>query len=110
MYLNCHSYFSFKFGTLNPSNLIDEAKKNNISTLCLTDINNTSGILDFVRRCNTSGIKPIAGIDFRNGAIQKFIGLAKNNEGFKELNDFLSIHLQSGEKYNSDAPEFRNAF
>ena len=79
MYLNCHSYFSFKYGILSPAELINEAEKNNVHKIALTDINNTSGILDFTRRCMTSAVKPIAGIDFRNGCDQKFIGLAINN-------------------------------
>src|SRR4051794_19890923 len=90
MYLNCHSYFSFKYGILSPAKLIDEAKRSGISSLALTDINNTSGILDFTRRCIDQKIKPIAGIDFFEGSKRKFIGIAKNNEGFRELNDYLS--------------------
>src|SRR5690606_12114774 len=37
-------------------------------------------------------ILPVVGIDFRNGADQQFVGLARNNEGFMELNAFLSHH------------------
>ena len=110
MYLNCHSFFSFKFGTMSPEHLLAEAEQNGISCLALTDINNTSGILDFVRLAPHHHIKPVIGIDFRNGVQQKFIGLAKNNEGFYELNQFLSHHLHSGEPFPDRAPEFENAF
>lgn len=60
----------------------------------LTDINNTSGCLNFVRKAAEYNIEPVLGIDFRNGAQQQFVGIAKNNEGFRELNEFLSEHLQ----------------
>ncbi len=88
MYLNCHSYFSLRYGVMSPEQLLAEAKQKNISCLTLTDINNTSGVMDFVRLSKNYGVRPIVGIDFRNGAEQKFIGIAKNNEGFLELNNF----------------------
>ena len=39
-----------------------------------------------------------------------FIGIAKNNEGYLELNDFLSQHLHDGSKIPDRAPAFKNAF
>ena len=76
MYLNCHTYFSFKFGTMSPEQLLEEAAQKGISCLALTDINNTSGALDFVRLAPPHHIKPVIGIDFRNGMEQKFTGTA----------------------------------
>ena len=110
MYLNCHSYYSFKYGTMSPEQLLAEAKRLGIDKLAITDINNTSGILDFFRLAPKYNIKPIAGIDFRNGTGQQFIGLAKSMNGFKEMNDFLSAHLQSKEPFESCAPEFNDVF
>lgn len=110
MFLNCHSYFSFKFGTMSPAQLLGEAQQKGASCLALTDINNTSGILDFFRLSKGTGIKPIAGIDFRNGIEQKFIGIAKNMEGFREMNAFLSHHLHCSEPIPDRALAFQNAF
>jgi DNA-directed DNA polymerase III PolC len=90
MYLNCHSYFSFKYGALSIKDLLQHAQENGVSSLALTDINNTSGCLDFIRTSAAFGIKPVVGIDFRNGINQCFVGIARNNEGFYELNRFLS--------------------
>jgi DNA polymerase III alpha subunit len=110
MYLNCHSYFSFKYGILSPEQLLQEAQQKGISTLALTDINNTSGILDFFRLAPRYKIKPVAGIDFRNGTEQKFIGIARTADGFRELNDFLSWHLHNKEPIPDKAPVFKYAF
>ena len=110
MFLNCHTYFSFKYGILSPAQLLNEAKKNNIQAIALSDINNTSGILDFVRRSIALGIKPIAGIDFRNGTDQKFIGLARNNEGFRELNDYLSSLNENKELITLSQLSFNDSF
>ena len=90
--------------------LLLEAKQKGANTIALTDINNTSGILDFFRLSAKHGIKPIAGIDFRNGITKQFVGLAKNIEGFGELNQFLSSHLHNSEAIPSRAPAFENAF
>jgi len=39
-----------------------------------------------------------------------YIGIAKNEEGFFELNQHLSHHLHTQEEFGSKAPEFKNAF
>ncbi len=92
MYINCHSYYSLRYGTLSIDRLVESAKAMGIKTLALTDINNSTGIMDFVKICKENGIRPIAGIEFRNGDRLLYTGLAKNNQGFMELNDFLSYH------------------
>ena len=56
------------------------------------------------------GIRPVLGIDFRNGATQQYVGIARNNEGFKELNEHLSIHLHKKKNFDDRAPKFENAF
>ena len=93
MYLNCHSYYSLRYGTIKPEKLLAIASKNGLQTLALTDINNTSACLDFVRLSEKYTIKPVLGIDFRNGAQQQFVLLAKNNEGFQNINTYLSRFL-----------------
>ncbi|MEQ8421511.1 MAG: PHP domain-containing protein, partial [Arenibacter algicola] len=110
MYLNCHTYYSLRFGTISEVELLELAKKNHVDHLALTDINNTSAGLNFVRKAQEKGIKPILGIDFRNGVEPCFIGLAKNNYGYQELNNFLSEHLHHNKKINSRAPIFSHAF
>ncbi len=93
MFLNCHTYYSLRYGVLSPKELVKSAKTNGSDAIALTDINNTTGIPDFVKECTLANIKPIGGIEFRNINMELlYIGLAINNEGFKELNDFLTWH------------------
>ena len=105
MYLNTHTYFSLRYGTLSTESLLDLAQLNDIDSLALTDINNTSACLNFVRLAYKNNIKPILGIDFRNGVEQKFVGLARNNEGFYQLNHYLSKHLHEELEFPDQAPE-----
>ena len=49
MYLNCHSYYSLRYGTFSEVDLLKLAQENSINALALTDINNTSACLSFVK-------------------------------------------------------------
>ena len=110
MYLNAHSYYSLRYGTLSPEDLVKESSKRGIKAIALTDINNSTGIPDFVKLCRKEKIKPVPGIDFRDGDQQLYIGLAENNEGFRELNSFLSRHNLTGTPLPQFAPAFKNVW
>ncbi len=110
MYLNNHSYYSLRYGTISEIELLEMAQKNGSSYFPLTDINNTSGCLNFIRKAPSYGVKPIVGIDFRNDAQQCYVCLAQNNKGFLELNRFLSKHLHQEGTFPNEAPSFKNCF
>ncbi|SHO60592.1 DNA polymerase III subunit alpha [Algoriphagus zhangzhouensis] len=110
MFINCHSHFSFKYGTQSVDALISEAKSKKLDALALTDINSTAGVFPFIRAAQKAGIHPVIGIDFRNGTNQQYIGLAKNQEGFFELNEHLSHHLTHKRPFHSKAPAFEHSF
>jgi DNA polymerase-3 subunit alpha len=94
MYLNCKTWFSYRYGTYKTKELVLDAKALGLETLALTNINTTTDIWDFVRFCDEHGIKPVAGAEIRNGDTFEYILLAANNEGLFRINRFLSDHLQ----------------
>lgn len=124
MFLNAHSQYSLRYGTMDIETLIKEARAKGIHELVLTDINNSTGCMEFIRRCRKEGsdyvdkhgkfwpaylIKPIVGIEFRRDQQLLYIGIAQNREGMKELNDFLTHH-NLNELPLPDAPfNFKNA-
>ena len=117
MYLNTHTYYSLRYGTFSPVKLLELAQQNGISKFAVTDINNTSACLEIVREAPKYGIKPVLGVDFRKGVEQKFVAIAQNNEGFQEINQFLSSVLHQeistglkGEHLTDTAPDFENVF
>ena len=55
MFLNNHSYFSLRYGTLSIEKLTEQAVELKIPALALTDINNSSGIPDFVKLAGEKG-------------------------------------------------------
>lgn len=110
MYLNCHSYYSLRYGTMTVERLSELAAAAGVERLVMTDINNTTGMPDFVRECRSRDITPAAGIEFRDGNTLLYIGIARNNEGFRELNEFLTHHNFIGEPLPSRPPSFPNAY
>lgn len=110
MYLNCHSWFSFKHGVMKPEALLEEAAKAGVRTFALTDIHCSAGIPDFVRDAPRFGVRPVAGIEFRQGARLLYIGIAKSNDGFQLLNELLSPHLLDDEAIPERAPELDEVF
>ncbi len=58
MYLNCHTGFSFKYGTLPIKDLFEEARRCGIHKLALTEINNVASYLEMLRLCEEN--KPCA--------------------------------------------------
>jgi DNA polymerase-3 subunit alpha len=110
MLLNSHTYYSFKYGTMSVELLLKETSERGFTQIALTDINNSSACLDFTRQAGSFNIKPVIGIDFRDGVKQQFIAIAKNNEGFREMNEFLSKHLHEKISIPTEAPLFSNCY
>lgn len=111
MYLNAHSFFSLRYGTLSPQQLVEAAATHRVRTLVLTDINNTSAALDFVRACQKKGIKPVLGIEFRDekhGFL--FTGIARNNKGWATLCAFLTEHSLAGKALPAVPPPMDDVF
>lgn len=130
MYLNCHTGFSFKYGTLPIETLFEEAKRCGVTKLVLTEINNTASYLEMLRirdknlpcengpdgyRVTKFGDKPYqldiaVGIEFREGNEFRYIAIAKNNQGFENVNRFLSRHNREGKEFPRRAPELEDVF
>lgn len=110
MLINCHSYYSLRYGVLSVEDLVLNAKKQNYDCIALTDINCMTGVYDFVVTALKYGIKPVVGIEFKNGDELLYVALARNKHGFKELNDHLSAHNICKKPYAKVAPEFNEAY
>jgi len=88
--------------------LVDEAEKNEMPALALTDHGNLYGAINFYKRCKKKGIKPIIGMEAyvaprklhqkepgKDTRPHHLVLLAKNEKGYKNLLKLASIaHLQ----------------
>ena len=90
MILNAHSNYSLRYGVLSLEELVESCVENNYEAIAITDINNSSGALSFVKICLEKGVKPLVGMEFRNANEFLFIAIARNREGFKEINELMT--------------------
>lgn len=135
IHLHTHSHYSLLNALPKIDDLLDEAKKNNMSALALTDAGNLYGAIEFYKTAKKKGIKPIMGVDFYvavrtrkdmqagiDNRRTRLVLLAKNHDGFKNLIKLVTDSYFEGfyykpridkeliEKYNKDliciAPSF----
>ena len=101
-----HSYYSLCYGTMSVEGLVERASDLGYGVLPLTDINTTMGVPDLVFACREKGIRPVAGVEIRNGDTLCYTALARNNLGYGELNAFLTQHNLSRQPYPSTARQW----
>ena len=93
MYLNCRTYYSWRYGTFATEELVNKALELGVNSLALTNINSTCDLWQFVKLCQEGGIKPITGVEIRNKDKLLYILIAANNDGLTWIHEFLSTHL-----------------
>ncbi len=96
MLFPCFSWFSLNFGTLSVERLLEEASRRGYRRLALADLNNTSGIPDFLRLAPKYGIQPAVGVTFAEGSQLRYVALAQDAEAYAEINRHLSQQLKTG--------------
>ena len=110
MYLNCHTYYSLRYGTMSVEQLVQKAVAASADAIVLTDINNSTAIPDFATECRNNSVRAVAGIEFRNDNELLYICIARNNKGLRELNEFLSEHNFNKTTIPFPAPRFEEAY
>ena len=103
--MNSHSYYSLRYGVLSPKEWLAFFESQPWPVMAITDINNTSAcmtVLYLLR--NHPKKRAVIGVDFRNGITPCYVALAKNWEGFRQINDHLSEHLHRKQRFSSRAP------
>ncbi|MDA3905421.1 MAG: DNA polymerase III subunit alpha [Bacteroidales bacterium] len=110
MILQTHSYYSLRYGTLSVEHLLQLAVEKEYKKFVLTDINNTTGAIDFVKQCKELGIEPILGVDIRNEDALMYLLIAKNEKGLYSINHFLSEHHLAKKPYPEIPPFLDEVF
>ena len=104
--MRVHSCFSLGYGILKPEELVQWGQQNGYAQLLLTDINHTGSGLAFVRAAQQAGLQPLLGLELRCGLQHLATIIARNNNGFQELNAFLSEHLLQARPFALPLPAF----
>lgn len=108
MLLNVHSWYSLRYGTMSVDDIITQMQLYGYDTAVLTDINNSTGALEFIKKCREANLNGLVGMEFRNGDELLYIAVAKNNEGFEEINRLRSQANKFQHKIKATAPNFSN--
>ncbi|MCF1349094.1 DNA polymerase III subunit alpha [Ureaplasma urealyticum] len=82
--LNVHSYYSLLNSALSIDDLIQHALDNNQPYVCLTDLNNMYGCIEFYDKAKAHNLIPIIGLEFeyQNTTL---VAYAKNYNGYLKL-------------------------
>jgi DNA polymerase III alpha subunit len=104
MYINCKTFFSYRYGTYKTDELVNIAKELGVRAMALTNINGTPDAWDFVDFCREAGIKPIMGAEIHQDNVFQYILLAKNDDGLMAINRFISHHKENELPF-SERPE-----
>lgn len=77
MYLNCKTFFSFRYGVISSESLVRQGLDQGAQALAITNINCTADHWDFREDCEVAGIKPLLGVEIRNDNRLLYIIIAK---------------------------------
>jgi DNA polymerase-3 subunit alpha len=114
MYLNIHSWYSFKYGTLSPEKIFETCRECGVRKIILTEINNTTSYVEMLRIAaehkNEYTLEIALGMEFRQDHQLRFVALAKNNQGFEEINRYRSHLNNESLPVPLRAPQFDNVF
>ncbi|TKT84721.1 helix-hairpin-helix domain-containing protein [Dyadobacter frigoris] len=110
MLLNVHSYFSLRYGTISIDDLIKTLVAKGHHTAVLTDINNSSAVFPFIQKCRESGLNGLVGMEYRNGDKLLYVGIARNEAGFGELNELMTTSNRTKKPLPDIAPAFRQVY
>ncbi len=114
MFLNCHTSLSFHYGTLSPAALFEECRRHGIHKIALTEINNTASYVELLRivqeRKEEHVLDVAVGMEFREDRQLRFVAIARDNDGFEEINRYRSYLNLENIAVPLRAPEFKKVF
>ncbi|MFZ5943215.1 MAG: DNA polymerase III subunit alpha [Bacillota bacterium] len=112
VHLHVHTAYSLLDGACRLDRLIEQAKKENMPALAVTDHGVMYGVVDFYKACKKVGIKPIIGCEVYVAPHTRFdrrpniddspyhlVLLAKNTTGYKNLIKLVSMAWLEGFYY-----------
>ncbi|MDQ3399292.1 MAG: PHP domain-containing protein, partial [Deinococcota bacterium] len=95
--LNTHSFFSFGMGASSPAKLVGQAAALGYTTVALTDTLGVYGAVELIRAAEQHGLKAVIGATLpltHNGKTYPLVLLASSKEGYRTLNDLITLAKQ----------------
>lgn len=92
MLVFAHSYYSYRFGTLSIDQLIQCQEETHGTQWVLTDIQSTSGQLEYIRQTQSKGLSHHIGLDAKHNGEASFWLIALSQKGAFSINQWFSSH------------------
>lgn len=92
MLVFAHSYYSYRFGTLSIENLIQCQEKHGQHQWVLTDVQSTSGQLEYIRQTQSNDLSHHIGLDTKHSGKASFWLIALSQKGAFNVNQWYSGH------------------
>lgn len=112
IHLHTHSHYSLLTAIPTIKELVEKAKKDDMSAIALTDNGNMYGTIQFYKECKKNDIKPIIGVDLYvsprtrhdkeshiDNRWSRLVLLAENNDGYKNLISLVTDAFVEGFYY-----------
>jgi len=96
-----HSHYSFLNSTLSIDALVEQARRDKLSAVALTDEGNLHGAVPFTLKARAAGLRPILGATLRVGG-QTVRLYVQNAEGYHNLCRILSGGKEEGRMQNAE--------
>jgi len=111
-HLRVSSEYSISQGLLTVDQIVDNAIRNSVPSVALTDKSNMFGLVKFFNKCESAGIKPISGSSIRlifddDDTSYELLCLAKTNNGHKNLMKIIS-NAHNNSLFNSPIIRFND--
>ena len=108
-YLNTHSHYSLLRGIAKVDDLLERAKGAGCDAVALTDTNNMYGAVEFHKKAEKAGIRPIFGTTLltrrRDGeTLYPIILLAENKKGYRNILTLITLAQFARENVPSVTP------
>lgn len=106
VHLNVHTEFSLSCGIVRIKPLAAAAADNQMPAVAITDQSNLFAMVKFYRATMAAGVKPLIGVDAwveeteQNIGFSKLVFLCRNQIGYKNLTNLISLSYQQGQIRN----------
>ena len=87
-----HSYFSIRYGTVSPLEVMHALRDGGYEAAIFADVNNTSATWDVKRWSKHNDFPAVVGVDFKNKMTTQYVAVPRSENGWAQINEWLSFH------------------
>lgn len=105
LFCDLHTHSVFSDGTYTPAQLLEEARRRNLSAIALTDHNTVAGLPDFLAAAQNTTVEAIPGVEFSTdyeGTELHILALYLKQEHFGQVTELMQQYHRRKDQSNID--------